>query len=49
MKGKRPEEDSNSVPRGFRVLAVHRLCVPGLPDERHLIEIVRAGASGGGR
>jgi 16S rRNA (guanine527-N7)-methyltransferase len=49
MKGKRPDEELKSIPRGFRVLAVHRLCVPGLPDERHLVEIVRAGASGGGR
>jgi 16S rRNA (guanine527-N7)-methyltransferase len=49
MKGKRPEEESNTAPRGFRVLAVHRLTVPGLPDERHLVEIVHAGASGGGR
>jgi hypothetical protein len=23
-------------------LAVHRLSVPGLPDERHLVELVRS-------
>jgi 16S rRNA (guanine527-N7)-methyltransferase len=43
MKGKRPDEEIAAVPRGFRVLAVHRLSVPGLPDERHLVEMVRAG------
>ncbi|MFI4889473.1 MAG: 16S rRNA (guanine(527)-N(7))-methyltransferase RsmG [Steroidobacterales bacterium] len=46
MKGKRPDEEIAAMPRGFRVLAVHRLRVPGLPDERHLIEIVRASGSG---
>ncbi len=47
MKGKRPQEELGAMPRGFRVLAVHRLRVPGLTDERHLVEIVRT--SGGGR
>jgi 16S rRNA (guanine527-N7)-methyltransferase len=42
MKGKRPDEEISAVPRGFRVLAVHRLQVPGLTDERHLVELVRA-------
>jgi 16S rRNA (guanine527-N7)-methyltransferase len=49
MKGKRPDEEISALPRGFRVLAVHRLRVPGLADERHLIEIVRTRASGAGR
>lgn len=42
MKGKRPDEELTSMPRGFRVLAVHRLRVPGLTDDRHLVEIARA-------
>ncbi len=46
MKGKRPEEELASMPRGFRLLAVHRLLIPGLPDERHLIEIVRTSGAG---
>ncbi len=45
MKGKRPDEEISAMPRGFRVLAVHRLRVPGLIDERHLVEIVRERAS----
>jgi len=40
MKGKRPDEEISGLPRSFRVLAVHRLSVPGLTD-RHLVELVR--------
>jgi 16S rRNA (guanine527-N7)-methyltransferase len=43
MKGRRPDEEIAHLPRGFRVLAVHRLKVPGLDGERHLVEISRAG------
>lgn len=42
MKGRRPEGEISALPRSFRVLAVHRLSVPGLPDERHLVELVPA-------
>jgi 16S rRNA (guanine527-N7)-methyltransferase len=42
MKGKRPEDEISALPRSFRVLAVHRLSVPGLPDERHLVELIRS-------
>jgi 16S rRNA (guanine527-N7)-methyltransferase len=41
MKGKRPDEEISALPRAFRVLAVHRLTIPGLTDERHLVELVR--------
>src|SRR5580692_7166182 len=40
MKGKRPDDEISALPRTFRVLAVHRLSVPGLPDERHLVELI---------
>jgi 16S rRNA (guanine527-N7)-methyltransferase len=40
MKGKRPDDEVSAVPKSFRVLAVHRLEVPGLPDQRHLVEMV---------
>jgi 16S rRNA (guanine527-N7)-methyltransferase len=43
MKGKRPEEELGAVPKTFRVLAVHRLKVPGLDDERHIVELCPAG------
>ena len=39
MKGKRPDEEISAMPKSFRVLAVHRLRVPGLDDERHLVEL----------
>jgi 16S rRNA (guanine527-N7)-methyltransferase len=39
MKGKRPDEEISALPKSFRVLAVHRLKMPGLDDERHLVEL----------
>ena len=42
MKGKRPEEELGAVPKTFRVLAVHRLKLPGLDDERHVVELCPA-------
>jgi 16S rRNA (guanine527-N7)-methyltransferase len=39
MKGKRPDEEIKALPKSFRVLAVHRLRIPGLDDERHLVEL----------
>jgi len=43
MKGKRPDEEISTVPKSFRVVAVHRLKLPGLDDERHLVELSPAG------
>jgi 16S rRNA (guanine527-N7)-methyltransferase len=45
MKGKRPDEEISALPRSFRALAVYRLRVPGLTDERHLVELVPSGKS----
>jgi 16S rRNA (guanine527-N7)-methyltransferase len=39
MKGKRPDAEISAVPKSFRVVAVHRLRLPGLDDERHLVEL----------
>ena len=44
MNGKRPDEEISALPKSFRVLAVHRLKVPGLDDERHLVEFSPAKA-----
>jgi 16S rRNA (guanine527-N7)-methyltransferase len=44
MKGKRPEEEISALPKSFKVLAVHRVRLPGLDDERHLVEISPAGS-----
>ncbi len=46
MKGKRPDAEISALPKAFRVLAVHRLRVPGLDDERHLVELCRAAPTG---
>jgi 16S rRNA (guanine527-N7)-methyltransferase len=45
MKGKRPDDEISALPKSFRALAVHRLSVPGLTDERHLVELVRSAKS----
>ena len=45
MKGKRPDDEIAALPRSFRTLAVHRLTVPGLTGERHLVELVSTGKS----
>jgi len=42
MKGKRPEDELGAVPKSFRVVAVHRLKLPGLDDQRHLVELSAA-------
>jgi len=39
MKGRRPVEEISALPRGFRVSAVHRVALPGLDDERHIVEL----------
>ena len=47
MKGKRPDEEISALPKTFRVVAVHRLKLPGLDDERHLVELSPAGPKHG--
>ena len=47
MKGKRPDEEISALPKSFRVVAVHRLRVPGLDDERHLVELSSTKAPSG--
>ena len=42
MKGARPDEEIAALPEGWRVDGVHRLVVPGLAAERHLVVVVRA-------
>ena len=45
MKGKRPDDEISAVPKSFRVLAVHRLTLPGFDDQRHLVEMIPAQAN----
>jgi 16S rRNA (guanine527-N7)-methyltransferase len=39
MKGKRPDQEIAVLPKSFKVAAVHRIALPGLDDERHLVEL----------
>jgi 16S rRNA (guanine527-N7)-methyltransferase len=45
MKGKRPDEEIWALPKSFRVVAVHRIKLPGLDDERHIVELSPAGSA----
>ena len=42
MKGRYPDEELAARLNGWKVAAVHRLAVPGLEDERHLVELCRS-------
>jgi 16S rRNA (guanine527-N7)-methyltransferase len=42
MKGRFPEEELKHLPNGWKVAAVRRITVPGLDEERHLVEICRS-------
>ena len=46
MKGRRPDAELETLPPGWRVVAVHSLLIPGLDADRHLVELARAGSSG---
>lgn len=39
MKGRYPTDELNALPSGWKLATVHRLAVPGLDEERHLVEI----------
>jgi 16S rRNA (guanine527-N7)-methyltransferase len=41
MKGRIDPDEIAAVPDGFRVVAMHRLTVPGIKGERHLVELAR--------
>lgn len=42
MKGRYPEDELKKLPSGWKLAAVHRLTIPGLDEERHLVEICRS-------
>jgi 16S rRNA (guanine527-N7)-methyltransferase len=42
MKGRFPEDELAARLNGWKVAAVHRLTVPGLAEERHLVELCRS-------
>lgn len=42
MKGRYPEDELHHLPSGWKIAAVHPLVVPGLDEQRHLVEICRS-------
>ena len=42
MKGRDPAAELQKLPSGWKLAAVHRLNVPALDEERHLVEICRS-------
>lgn len=42
MKGRYPQDELEKLPNGWKLAAVHKLEVPGLDEERHLVEICRS-------
>lgn len=42
MKGRYPTDELAKIPNGWKLAAVHRLTIPGLDEERHLVEICRS-------
>ena len=42
MKGHIVGEEMGAIPRGWKVIATHRVEVPGLRAERHIVELARA-------
>jgi len=39
MKGRYPDDELKSLPKGWRVMAVHPIQVAGLDEQRHLVEL----------
>jgi 16S rRNA (guanine527-N7)-methyltransferase len=42
MKGRYPTDELEHVPNGWKLAAVHRLNIPGLDEQRHLVELCRS-------
>lgn len=42
MKGRYPTEELAHVPNGWKLAEVHRINVPGLDEQRHLVELCRS-------
>jgi 16S rRNA (guanine527-N7)-methyltransferase len=42
MKGRYPTDELTTIPSGWKLAAVHRLNIPGLDEQRHLVELCRS-------
>ena len=45
MKGKLPADEIKALPAGWRAAAVTPVRIPGVDAERHIIQVIRAGAA----
>jgi 16S rRNA (guanine527-N7)-methyltransferase len=45
MKGRRPDAELAALPAGWEIVRVTPLVVPGLDEDRHLVELRRAHAT----
>lgn len=42
MKGRYPSDELTHIPNGWKLAQVHRLNIPGLDEQRHLVELCRS-------
>jgi 16S rRNA (guanine527-N7)-methyltransferase len=42
MKGRYPTDELEHIPSGWKLAVVHRLNIPGLDEQRHLVELCRS-------
>jgi 16S rRNA (guanine527-N7)-methyltransferase len=42
MKGRYPTDELEKIPSGWKLAEVHRLNIPGLDEQRHLVELCRS-------
>jgi 16S rRNA (guanine527-N7)-methyltransferase len=42
MKGRHPTDELAHIPSGWKLAEVHRLNIPGLDEQRHLVELCRS-------
>jgi 16S rRNA (guanine527-N7)-methyltransferase len=42
MKGRYPTDELTHIPSGWKLAEVHRLNIPGLDEQRHLVELCRS-------
>ncbi|MEJ2651131.1 MAG: 16S rRNA (guanine(527)-N(7))-methyltransferase RsmG [Gammaproteobacteria bacterium] len=41
MKGRHPQDELAMLPPGYRIKRISRVAVPGLDEERHVVQIIR--------
>ncbi len=44
MKGRDPQNELSTLPSGYRLKSIMRLAVPGLDEDRHVVQLIRINA-----